>query len=45
MCSSTGDYNEWINKLSDDDHKDEKTIPNWFYQTYCDECEKYIKFV
>ena len=46
MCSSTEDYNERMNKhYNNDDDDDEKTIPGWFYLTYCDECEKHREFV
>ena len=50
FCFSTEDYNEWMNEHypnKNDDDDDEKIIPDWFYSNllYCDECEKYIKFV
>ena len=50
FCFSTEDYNEWVNEHypnNNDDDDDEKIIPDWFYSNlpYCDECEKYIKFV
>ena len=49
-CISSQDYNEWINKhypRTDNNNNVEKMIPDWFYLNlpYCDECEKYIKFV
>ena len=54
FCFSTEDYNEWVNEHypknnddDDDDDDDEKIIPDWFYLNlpYCDQCEKYIKFI
>ena len=32
---------------NNNDDGDEKIIPDWFYSNlpYCDECEKYIKFI
>ena len=48
-CSSTQDYNEWMNNHypNTDKSVDERVIPKWFYLNlpYCDECEKYIEFV
>ena len=33
--------------LNNNDDDDKKIIPDWFYLNlpYCDECEKYIKFI
>ena len=48
FCFSTEDYNGWVNKhYPNNNDDDEKVIPDWFYLTlpYCDECEKYIKFI
>ena len=48
LCFSTEDYNEWVNKhYPNNNDDDEKIIPDWFYLNlpYCDECEKYIKFI
>ena len=56
FCFSTEDYNEWVNEHypnnnddddDDDCDDDEKIFPDWFYLNlpYCDECEKYIKFI
>ena len=48
FCFSTEDYNEWVNKhYPNNNDDDEKIIPDWFYLNlpYCDECEKYIKFI
>ena len=49
-CISSQDYNEWEKyhyPRSDNSDDFEKLIPHWFYLNlpYCDECEKYIKFV